>query len=287
MPSFTSHDGTRLHVDLIGDDSLPTLVVLAGGPARHPEYLGDLGGLSARRRLVVLHQRGVGESESGPDTEAGAVAASWPGLADDVESLRRWLELERIELLAHSAGTRVAIVYASRYPQHLERLCLVTPPATWLVDTDDDSADIIAKHSGEDWYPEFVEAVPGIMAAPDSATGNTFFPALAPIAWAEWNDAARSHEQLGAWHPVAQDAFVRTISEDDVYDLRDALKAVTAQVLVVAGAEDGLTGLAPVVALAKQFPYGQAVVLDECGHYPWVEQPRSFSAALTPFFPLV
>lgn len=286
MPSFTSHDGTRLHVDLIGDASLPPLVVLAGGPARHPEYLGDLGGLSSRRRLVVLHQRGVGESESGPDTEAGAAAATWPGLAEDVEALRLWLELDRIELLGHSAGTRVAIAYAAAHPEHVERLCLVTPPATWLVDTDDDSAGIISKHAGEDWYPDFLDAVPGIMSAPDSATGNQFFPRLAPAAWAVWNDAAKAHERLGAWHPVAQDAFVRTIDDEAVYELRDALKAVTAQVLVVAGAEDGLTGLAPVVALAERFPYGQAVVLDDCGHYPWIEQPRSFSAALTPFFPL-
>ncbi|HXH34805.1 MAG TPA: alpha/beta hydrolase [Plantibacter sp.] len=281
MTSFTSHDGTRLHVDLRGDDSLPDLVVLAGGPARHPVYLGDLGGLSSRRRLVILHQRGVGESDEGA-TEA---AASWPALAEDVESLRQWLGSERIELLAHSAGTRVAISYAARYPQRLDRLCLVTPPATWLVDADDDSAGIIARHAGEDWYQGFLEAVPALLAAPDSASGNRQFPFVAPIAWARWDDTAREHERLGAWHPAAQDAFVHAPSIDEVEDIRDALRMLTAPVLVIAGAEDGLTGLAPVVDLARRFPLGQAVVLDGCGHYPWVEAPASFAAAVTPFFP--
>jgi proline iminopeptidase len=277
-----SHDGTRLHVDVIGDDALPPLVVLAGGPARHPVYLGDLGGLSTRRRLIVLHQRGVGRSESGSST----AAASWPELAEDVEAMRRWLDVDRLELLGHSAGTRVAVSYAARYPHRLDRLCLITPPATWLVDTDDDSAEIIARHAAEDWYPGFLEALPALLAAPDSASGNRLFPAVAPIAWGEWDDIAREHERLGAWHPAAQDAFVHTPTIDEVEDIRDALRAVTAPVLVVAGSEDGLTGLAPVVALAKRFPLGQAIVLDGCGHYPWVEQPRSFVAAVHGFFPV-
>ena len=48
-------------------------------------------------------------------------------------------------------------------------------------------------------------------------------------------------------------------------------------VLVVAGQQDGLTGLAPVVAMADMFPSGTAAVIDGCGHYPWVEQPEEFS----------
>ncbi|MGK9149084.1 alpha/beta hydrolase [Plantibacter flavus] len=282
---FTSHDGTRLRADVYGSDALPTLVVLGGGPARHPRYLGDLAGLSARRRLVVLHQRGVGDSEDGPDTAAGARAAAWPALADDVEALRRHLEAERIELLAHSAGTRVAISYAARHPDRLDRLCLITPPATWLVDADDDTAEIIARHAADEWYPAFLEALPKLLAAPDSASGNLQFPFVAPISWAEWNDTAREHEALGDWYPNAQDGFVHTPSTDEVEDIRDALRTLSAPVLVIAGAEDGLTGLAPVVALAKRFPLGQAVVLDDCGHYPWVEAPASFCAAINPFFP--
>jgi proline iminopeptidase len=281
MPSLTSHDGTRLHVDVIGDESLPPLVALAGGPARHPVYLGDLGGLSARRRLIVLHQRGVGASDAGP----AGTTATWPELAEDVEAVRLWLGLERFELLAHSAGTRVAISYAARYPQHLDRLCLITPPATWLVDAYDDSAEIIARHAAADWYPGFLDALPALLAAPDSATGNRLFPAVAPIAWGDWDETAQEHERLGAWHPAAQDAFVYTPTPDEVEDLRDALRHLAAPVLVIAGSEDGLTGLAPVLDLAKRFPLGQAIVLDGCGHYPWIEQPRSFAAAVTPFFP--
>ena len=58
---------------------------------------------------------------------------------------------------------------------------------------------------------------------------------------------------------------------------------MTAPVLVLAGAEDAIAGAAPVAALARRFPTGRAVVLEACGHYPWVEQPAAFRAAVDAF----
>ncbi len=54
--------------------------------------------------------------------------------------------------------------------------------------------------------------------------------------------------------------------------------------LVVAGADDAMTGLRPAMALADVFRAGRAVVVDGCGHYPWVEQPERFLAEVGAFF---
>lgn len=270
MPFFASIDGTRLYYDVLGDETLPPLVVLAGGPARHPAYLGDLAGLSQVRCLLVLHQRGVGESEPSPEVET----ARWPELAEDVEALRVTLGLERIAVLGHSAGTRVALSYAARYPDRTASLCLVTPPATWLLPEADDSSAIIEAHRDEAWFRGFEQARDLATAARGAHELIPLFPALAPVGWARWDDTARAHEQVGAWHADAQDRFY---AEVDAIDLRARLAAVGCEVLVVAGRQDGLTGLAPVVAMADVFPAGRAAVIDDCGHYPWVEQPEEFS----------
>ncbi|PFG35181.1 alpha/beta fold hydrolase [Sanguibacter antarcticus] len=270
MPYFGSIDGTRLYYDVIGDEDLPPLVVLAGGPARHPEYLGDLAGLSTVRSLVVLHQRGVGRSEPSPEAET----ACWPELAEDVEALRDALGLERIALLGHSAGTRVALSYAARYPDRTERLCLVTPPATWLVPVPSDAAAIVESHRGEPWFDAFDTARTRFTDALSARDLIDLFPVIAPIGWARWDDTARAHEKIGAWNAEAQDLFSATV---DAADLRARLAAVSGDVLVVAGEQDGVTGLAPVVALAEIFPAGRAAVIAGCGHYPWVEQPEEFS----------
>jgi hypothetical protein len=59
MPDYTATDGAKLHYEVLGDGG-PT-VTLAGGAARHPEYLGDLAGMTG---LVVPHLRGVGKSST-------------------------------------------------------------------------------------------------------------------------------------------------------------------------------------------------------------------------------
>jgi len=70
---------------------------------------------------------------------------------------------------------------------------------------------------------------------------------------------------------------------DPPADLPDRLRDVTAPVLIVAGAQDSVTGLAPVSVMARLFGDGRAVVIERCGHYPWVEQPSAFRRAVDPF----
>lgn len=58
---------------------------------------------------------------------------------------------------------------------------------------------------------------------------------------------------------------------------------MTAPVLVVAGAEDAPVGPTPPAVVAGLFPRGELVVLAGCGHFPWVEQPTAFRAAVDAF----
>jgi pimeloyl-ACP methyl ester carboxylesterase len=58
--SFASYDGTMLAGHERGAG--PHLVCLPGGPGRSSAYLGDLGGLAYRRRLILLDNRGTGRS---------------------------------------------------------------------------------------------------------------------------------------------------------------------------------------------------------------------------------
>jgi pimeloyl-ACP methyl ester carboxylesterase len=276
MPTFTSHDGAILHYDLIdGGAGGEPLVVLAGGAARHPAYLGDLAGLSSVRPLVVLHQRGVGDS-----AEAGPLLA-WPELAHDVEALRRHLGGGQLDLLAHSAGTRIAFAYAASHPQHVRRLCLVTPPADYLVDVEDDSRAMVMARSDEPWFPAFAEAVPALEAASTPQERWALAHLIAPLAWATWDEQAQAHEAVGGFYLDAAGAFFSAPAPEG---LAERLASCGAQVLVLAGERDALTGLKPVLAVADLFPRATAVVIEGAGHYPWVERPEDFRAAVDPFF---
>jgi pimeloyl-ACP methyl ester carboxylesterase len=122
MPRLVSYDGTELAYRLTGNGR--PLVCVPGGPGCAAEYLGDLGGLSAYRQLVLLDNRGTGRSAVPADP--GTYRAD--RLVDDVEALRVHLGLERLDLLGHSAGASVTIMYAARFPTRLESLAYAGYP---------------------------------------------------------------------------------------------------------------------------------------------------------------
>lgn len=98
MPAFRAVDGTELAFHVQGE-GVP-LVCLPGGPMRNSSYLGNLGGLSALRRLVTLDLRGTGQSA----IPADYASCRCDRLVSDVRALQDDLHLDRIDLL----GTRPA-----------------------------------------------------------------------------------------------------------------------------------------------------------------------------------
>jgi len=275
MPSYEGSDGSPLHYDDTGGDKEP-IVLLAGGAARHPSYLGDLAGLSERHRLIVSHLRGVGRTALPVVEERGAF---WTQ-ADDIERLRIHLGLERLVLVAHSAGTRLAIAYAAQFTQTVGRMVLITPPATYLVDEASDAGALSERRYGDS---DFVAAFAALVAGPqvnDDDGFNAWQQESAPAGYARWSAKERAHAQVGRWSLAATKAYFSVAPPSD---LAPRLKQIAAPVLVIAGAEDCLTGLGPVIALARIFPSGIATVIENSGHYPWIEQPAAFREAIDAF----
>lgn len=269
MPTFRAADGTELHYDESGEGK--TLVVLPGGAGRHPSYLGDLAGLPGR--LVVHHFRGAGESPA-------VGARSFWDQARDVDDLRAHLGLDRLDLVAHSAGTRVAIAYAAQYPDRVASMLLITPPVSYLTDTPSDAERITAHRRGE---PAFDAAVEAYRTGPrdgDQAGFERWQEVAAPATYAAWTEKERAHSGVGRTLLSTVRAF---LDATPPADLPRRLGEVRAEVGVIAGAQDFTTGLAPVLAAARLFPKGEVVVIDDCGHYPWVERPEAFREAADPF----
>ena len=275
MAGYLGADGTRLHVDRLGEGEGEPLIVIAGGAALHPAYLGDLAGLTAVRPLVVPHLRGVGESPRPADPQDGS---SWRQ-AEDIEALRTHLGLERLAVAAHSAGTRLALAWAARHPDRVGRLLLIAPPAGVVSGAVADDAALDARRGD----PVADAALAVRERGPDLTDDDTFqayFRAVAPLSYAAWTERDQAHARAMRFDTVAMLAW---FSVPPPQDLAARCAAVTAPVLVVAGADDAPVGLTPPAVVAGLFPRGELVVLDRCGHFPWVEQPAAFRAAVDGF----
>lgn len=279
MPTYAAADQMLLHYDVHGDGR--PLVALAGGAACHPSYLGDLAGLPGR--LVVPHLRGVGLSPAPDDPEQG----SYWRQAADVEALREHLGLERLVLTGHSAGTRLAVAYAAQYPARVEKLMLITPPTDYLVDVPSDAGPLIESRRRAE--PEFSVAQEAREAGPDLSDPdradeafNEWQRTAAPYAYAAWTATEQDHARTAHYYLAAARAYF-SVDPPAKADLAQRLAAVQAPVLVLGGAQDCTVGVAPVRAVADLFPAGELVLLDGCGHFPWVERPTEFRQAAEAF----
>ncbi|MEN3306179.1 MAG: hypothetical protein V7603_2381 [Micromonosporaceae bacterium] len=270
MPHFASYDGTSLAYHQSGSGEV--LVCLPGGPARASRYLGDLGGLSAHRRLVRLDLRGSGQSAV-PDDPA---TYRCDRLVDDVEALREHLGSVRLDLLAHSAAGNLAILYAARFPYRLRRLVLVTPGcrAAGIEVTDEQWHAAMAKQSAQPWYPDAYKAIMAWDAGEDTQENRT---RAAPFFYGHWDRATIAH--AGADFEERAPAAAAGYYGQDVFDperARAGLAEVTAPVLVMAGGLDLAPAPETAAELAELFPGGRLAVEPDAAHYPWITHPAAF-----------
>ncbi|MFI8448589.1 alpha/beta fold hydrolase [Streptomyces erythrochromogenes] len=272
--AFTAYDGTRLAYRTHGSGD--PLVCVPGGPA-DSVYLGDLGGLSVHRRLIVLDLRGTGRSAVPQDTSSYRSDR----LVDDIEALREHLGLGRIDLLAHSAGANPAMQYAARYPDRIGRLALITPGtrAVGTVITADARRELARLRAHEPWFPEAFAALEALIAG----GGGGDRDAIGPFFYGRWDAEARRHRAAGS--PDNPEAVAR-FGADGAFDpeaTRAGLAALRAPVLLLAGEFDLNSPPGSVAACAELFPDATLVLQRGSSHYPWLDDADRFVAAAAAF----
>ncbi|MFF5367477.1 alpha/beta fold hydrolase [Streptomyces sp. NPDC013187] len=277
MPAFTAPDGTTLAYHVMGDG--PPLVCLPGGPMQDSVYLGDLGGLTARRTLIRLDLRGTGHSTVPRDP----VSYRCDRQVGDVEALRAKLGLERIDLLGHSAGANLAVLYAARHPEHVGRLALVTPSvfAVGLDITAEDRLETARLRRGEPWYAPAqasLEAITSGRAKPAD------WDAVAPFWFGRWDDEARRFR--AAEQRQRNDEAAARYASEGAFDpgaTRAALAESPSPVLVLAGEYDIAAPVRAMREYAGLFPHAELAVQSGAGHFPWRDGAGAFVTALAAF----
>ncbi|THA59460.1 alpha/beta hydrolase [Streptomyces sp. A0958] len=273
--TFRAPDGTRLAYRTYGDAPGDPLVCIPGGPA-DSRYLGDLGGLSAYRRLVVLDLRGNGGSAVPGD----ASTYRCDRLAEDVEALRRHLGPARSDLLAHSAGANIAVRYADRHPERVGRLALIAPStrAVGIGTTGEQRRALARLRCAEPWFPPAFAALEAITRG----TGADW-EAVAPFFHGRWDESARRQQELG--RPGNRES-VTLFAAEGAFDppaTRRTLAKLAGPVLLLAGEYDLNSPPGAVAEFAALFPDAALAMQPGAGHYPWVDDAGAFTAAVSGF----
>jgi len=260
-----------------GADRQP-LVVLHGGPgADHRYLLPQLLHLARGHDLVLYDQRGGGQSRTPNNAPIG-----WRDHVADLAAVCREFGIVAPTLVGYSWGAMLAMLYAMQAQGDAElaapeRLALISPApvtAEYRAAFDENlkrrgmAPQIVAEREelmasgARERDPEayrqriFELGVAGYFADPAEARDLTPFRVVGRVQQSTW-------ESLGD------------------FDLRPGLERVRVPAVVVAGRDDPIPTASSVDAARAL--RAELVLLDRCGHVPYVEQPQALWAALDPF----
>jgi pimeloyl-ACP methyl ester carboxylesterase len=271
MPTFQARDGTRLAYRLIGEGE--PLICLPGGPMLASAYLGNLGGLAAHRSLVLLDFRGTGESAVPDDPQTYRCDR----LVDDVEALREHLGKDRVEMLAHSAGASVAVLYAARRPRRIAQLALITPSPR-LVDVEVSNSarrQATELRRGERWFSDAFAAFERIWSDDASAAD---WSAITPFTYGRWDACSQAHaSDAEKQRNEAAAALYYPVDGLDPPATRVELAELEAPVLLVAGEYDVALPPSCATQYSALFRSAHLAVQKGAGHYPWLDDPDRFA----------
>ncbi len=274
----TTDDGLRLWFQTVG--SGPQVVVLPNGF----HLLEDFSCLAPGRTLVFYDGRNRGRSET--VTDPAKLARGIHNDVDDLDAVRRHFSLDRLALIGHSYMGLMVILYAMKYPAHVDRIVQIgaMPPdprkqyPPELTANDDVLQDTMARlaalpRGGPSYDPvEFCR---------------TFWSILRVIYVANPKDAEKI--RWGRCDLANERDFMRYLTTRIMPSIStlsftiEALKAVTAPVLTVHGTMDRSAPYGAAWQWAQSLPNARLITIDGAGHAPWIEAPETVFIALGAF----
>jgi proline iminopeptidase len=273
--TFQSDDGVTLYYDVIGKGE--PVVLLSGGPGFSPEYLRPVAdALAKKHSLVLFHQRGTGKSAL---AKYDGSVLELKKLVADLETLRRELKQEKLTLVGHSFGGILSMMYAREHPDRVRALALIDSGGPTLQSVPKFNANLEARFSDEEKLRIKEWSDPERKKADHKRAVLEITKAKTPAYFADRTKAKLLIDSMNdQWFNDA--VFWGVVMQMAALDLRPGLEKVKAPVIVIHGKQDPLESADEVHAT---FPGSRLVLIENAGHFPWLEQPEKVYSALGGF----
>lgn len=270
-------NGTELYVKRMGAGE--PMIVIHGGPVlEHGYLLPHLAPLAESYELIFFDQRLSGRSAAVVDASSVRLAT----FVDDVEALRLALGLDRIHLMGHSWGGLLAIHYALRYGEYLRSLLLLDSMSAsselWQEEekrlaqrvTEEDRRESQALRETEAFADQRPEAIEQLLLLSFKA---------------QFHDPARIadlHLYVPPDYANRSRQFGNMMVDVASFDLHDRLARISVPTLVLYGSAEPGAQLGG-IALHERLPNSTFVIIEDAGHFPFIEQPEAFLLAVRDF----
>ena len=255
------------------------IIVIHGGPGLSQDYLLPyMGKLADTNEVVFYNQRGSGESSG----EITAASLNVKNFMKDIEAVQNAFGFEKTTIIGHSFGGLLAMKYAITHPERVNKLILINSMAHSKAN------HLLTLDNWNIRMSPFMEEF-------NSLKNSTAFEEGDPdthIRYYQLVFATYLHnpDLVGRLNlKMSQSAFINARKAQKIfskelsdYDLSENLKLVSFPTLIVTGTSD-ITPVFIAEEIHKLIPDSRYLVIQDCGHFPYLEQPEEFFTSLTRF----
>jgi proline iminopeptidase len=272
VPSGPGHTiirkGQKLWYEVRGGGSGVPLVLCNGGPGFDHTYelCSDAWDRLGHNRPVVLwDQRGNGRS--GPLATGGT--CTLVDQIDDLDAIRAAIGADKIEVVGHSWGGYLAMVYAARHPEHVAHLIIVDSASPKWTDT-----DFLFKYI----FPQEMEQQAALdgrdaLGDPDAAAKSLQMY----LGWLFYSQENRDEFMAGAKNYQYSRVVNETLNAElEKKDNWPVLPGITAPTLVISGRFDINVAPSTAFKIHRNIPGSRFVLFEKSGHMPFFEESDKF-----------
>lgn len=243
----------------------------------------DLNALTSERFVVTYDGRGEGRSDELDDD----VAIGLEHDVQDLETLRVSLGVEKLSLLGWSYWGGVSARYAIAYPDRVERLILVAPLP---ISRDPHYAAFVERARSKFDVKGLAELRKLMEAGVHEREPRRFAAKYTRYYLEQYVVDDRVLDRMRGEptpepnsDPVATAARgQRKMQELGDWDWHEEFAKLAVPTLIVTGSEDVIP-LESAKDWAETIPNAELLVIDECGHLPWLEAPDRFASEVARF----
>jgi pimeloyl-ACP methyl ester carboxylesterase len=224
--------------------------------------------LSRENMLVFLDLLDQGESDKMDRNFEQSLQA------EVVCALLSHLALEKVSILGTSYGGEVALQFAAKYPEKVDRMVL---------------ANTVARTNA--WLKEIGDAWNYAAKIPEAYYCTTIPTIYSPAYYDRKKEWMANRKEILTKTAFANESFlnsmIRLTKSAESHDVVDKLPKMETPTLLIGCEQDHITPLEEQKFLKQHMPNAELVILPETGHAAFYERPRLFTSIVLGFINLL
>ncbi|MES2411596.1 MAG: alpha/beta hydrolase [Bacteroidota bacterium] len=282
-------NGSKLWVVTVGSGE--PLIMISGGPGASHKYMRDFDSLSVKGNIQLIYFDALGRGKS--DIAKNTTEYTLERDIEDVEGLRKVLNLNKVSLLGHSYGSLVAQGYAVKYAEKVNHLIIANGFHSFVMwQENDDNCNREIKENYPEVWDELMEYREQGGISSDKKHQQIY--GKVPYGFLYAYDPGKFLKPESKPYPNSfnSDLYYQMVGKDgdfivgnDIgnFDYRKQLKGLKMPILIYAGRFDRVAVPTMMVKYKEYCPQAKFIMFEKSGHNPQVEEPEKLFSLIVDF----